>query len=160
MAQRIVTAQLNSILGGNFAQAKSTIRLLTTGAVSGVGVYLTVPHSITSDANGAFSVSLWVNEESDNQALYEIVFPDLTSRQFLLPAGSGSIDLATLLAANPPSASNDNSAWQLRAERGQANGYAPLDSQGRIPGVHFPSFFVTGGEGLSQIIGADILSGG
>ena len=50
--------------------------------------------------------------------------------------------------------------FQARSEKGDIGGYAPLDNNKQIPPEHFPPFFVTGGNGISQIIGADILSGG
>ena len=61
---------------------------LTQPDQEGENLYLQEPVTIYTDANGYFSVELWVNELGGGYSNYEVTLPDCSAFEFTLPNGS------------------------------------------------------------------------
>ena len=110
MASTTVNFNLKTAGYVNYANQTLTFRLLTLGAEAATGdqSYVTLPGVVTatSAANGDGSVSLFRNGKSGIESVYEVILPNREKAQFIIPSGSATIELATLLVDHVPSGSN------------------------------------------------------
>ena len=110
MASTTVNFNLKTAGYVNYANQTLTFRLLTAGAEASTGdqSYVTLPGVVTatSAANGDGSVSLFRNGKSGIESVYEVILPNREKVKFIIPSGSSSIELATLLVDHVPSGSN------------------------------------------------------
>ena len=110
MASTTVNFNLKTAGYVNYANQTLTFRLLTAGAEASTGdqSYVTLPGVVTatSAANGDGSVSLFRNGKSGIESVYEVILPNREKAQFIIPSGSATIELATLLVDHVPGGSN------------------------------------------------------
>ena len=104
MAQTTVNFNLKTAGNANFANQTLTFTLLSAGAI-GTGDFIALPSSVsaTSDANGDGSVVLFRNGDSNILSVYEVLFPSRERFQFLIPAGTSTIELSNLIVNEQPS---------------------------------------------------------
>ena len=110
MASTTVNFNLKTAGFVNYANQTLTFRLLTAGAEAATGdqSYVTLPGVVTatSAANGDGSVSLFRNGKSGIESVYEVILPNREKAKFIIPSGSATIELATLLVDHVPSGVN------------------------------------------------------
>ena len=110
MASTTVNFNLKTAGYVNYANQTLTFRLLTAGAEASSGdqSYVTLPGVVTatSAANGDGSVSLFRNGKSGIESIYEVILPNREKVKFIIPSGSATIELATLLVDHVPGGSN------------------------------------------------------
>ena len=110
MASTTVNFNLKTAGYVNYANQTLTFRLLTAGAEAATGdqSYVTLPGVVTatSAANGDGSVSLFRNGKSGIESVYEVILPNREKAKFIIPSGSATIELATLLVDHVPSGSD------------------------------------------------------
>ena len=110
MASTTVNFNLKTAGYVNYANQTLTFRLLTAGAEAATGdqSYVTLPGVVTatSAANGDGSVSLFRNGKSGIESVYEVILPNREKAKFIIPSGSATIELATLLVDHVPSGVN------------------------------------------------------
>lgn len=124
MSTRTVTGTVYGINGSPLEGKRVEFNLLQLGVAVDFPVYPQQSSSalILTDSNGEFSVDLWVNAESNVKSIYEVVFHDDTRGRFIIPVGSGSIDISDLLINHGPSTSpQEASALSLKADRDAGN---------------------------------------
>ena len=106
MASTTVNFNLKTAGYVNYANQTLTFRLLTAGAEASTGdqSYVTLPGVVTatSAANGDGSVSLFRNGKSGIESVYEVILPNREKAKFIIPSGSATIELATLLVDHVP----------------------------------------------------------
>ena len=104
MAQTTVNFNLKTAGNDDFANQTLTFTLLSAGAI-GTGDFIALPSSVsaTSDANGDGSVVLFRNGDSNILSVYEVLFPSRERFQFLIPAGTSTIELSNLIVNEQPS---------------------------------------------------------
>ena len=104
MAQTTVNFNLKTAGNADFANQTLTFTLLSAGAI-GTGDFIALPSSVsaTSDANGDGSVVLFRNGDSNILSVYEVLFPSRERFQFLIPAGTSTIELSNLIVNEQPS---------------------------------------------------------
>jgi len=109
MASTTVNFNLKTAGYVNYANQTLTFRLLTLGAEAATGdqSYVTLPGVVTatSAANGDGSATLYRNGKSGIESVYEVILPNREKAQFIIPSGSATIELATLLVDHVPSGS-------------------------------------------------------
>ncbi len=143
MASTTVNFNLKTAGYVNYANQTLTFKLLTAGAeaASGDQTYLTLPGIVTatSAANGDGSVSLFRNGKSGIESVYEVILPNREKAKFIIPSGSATIELATLLVDHVPSGSNtqQSSVYAAAIQRANHTGDLTLDSlpNGSITGT-------------------------
>ena len=143
MASTTVNFNLKTAGYVNYANQTLTFRLLTAGAeaASGDQSYVTLPGIVTatSAANGDGSATLYRNGKSGIESVYEVILPNREKAQFIIPSGSATIELATLLVDHVPSGSNvqQSSVYAEAIKRGNHTGSLSLDSlpNGSITGT-------------------------
>jgi len=110
MASTTVNFNLKTAGYVNYANQTLTFRLLTAGAEASSGdqSYVTLPGIVTatSAANGDGSATLYRNGKSGIESIYEVILPNREKAKFIIPSGSSTIELATLLVDHVPSGSN------------------------------------------------------
>ena len=110
MASTTVNFNLKTAGYVNYANQTLTFRLLTAGAEAATGdqSYVTLPGVVTatSAANGDGSVSLFRNGKSGIESVYEVILPNREKAKFIIPSGSATIELATLLVDHVPGGSD------------------------------------------------------
>ena len=110
MASTTVNFNLKTAGYVNYANQTLTFRLLTAGAEASTGdqSYVTLPGVVTatSAANGDGSVSLFRNGKSGIESVYEVILPNREKAKFIIPSGSATIELATLLVDHVPGGSD------------------------------------------------------
>jgi len=110
MASTTVNFNLKTAGYVNYANQTLTFRLLTAGAEAATGdqSYVTLPGVVTatSAANGDGSVTLFRNGKSGINSIYEVILPNREKAKFLIPSGSATIELATLLVDHVPGGSD------------------------------------------------------
>ena len=125
MASTTVNFNLKTAGYANFANQTLTFTLLTAGAEgsSGTQDYIALPGSITatSDSNGDGSVTLFRNGKSGIDSVYEVVFPNRERAKFIIPSGSSTIELATLIVDNVPSGASTQQSTVFDAAIQRAN---------------------------------------
>jgi hypothetical protein len=104
MASTTVNFNLKTAGNADFANQTLTFTLLSAGAI-GTGESIALPSSVsaTSDANGDGSVVLFTNGDSNILSIYEVLFPSRERFQFLIPAGTSTIELSNLIVNEQPS---------------------------------------------------------
>jgi hypothetical protein len=143
MASTTVNFNLKTAGYVNYANQTLTFRLLTLGAEAATGdqSYVTLPGIVTatSAANGDGSVSLFRNGKSGIDSVYEVILPNREKAKFIIPSGSATIELATLLVDHVPSGSNtqQSSVYAAAIQRANHTGDLTLDSlpNGSITGT-------------------------
>ena len=134
MASTTVNFNLKTAGYVNYANQTLTFRLLTLGAEASSGdqSYVTLPGVVTatSAANGDGSVSLFRNGKSGIESIYEVILPNREKAKFVIPSGSATIELATLLVDHVPSGSDtqQSSVYAAAIQRANHTGTQPLST--------------------------------
>jgi len=134
MASTTVNFNLKTAGYANFANQTLTFTLLSAGAEASSGTqdYVVLPGSVsaTSDANGDGSVSLFRNGKSGIDSVYEVIFPNRERGKFIIPSGSSTIELATLLVDNVPggAATQQSSVYAAAIQRANHTGTQALST--------------------------------
>jgi len=134
MASTTVNFNLKTAGYVNYANQTLTFTLLNAGAEAATGdqSYVTLPGTVTatSAANGDGSVSLFRNGKSGIDSVYEVVFPNRERTKFVIPAGSSTIELATLIVDNVPSGSTtqQSSIYDKAIQRANHTGTQALST--------------------------------
>ena len=147
MASTTVNFNLKTAGYVNYANQTLTFRLLTLGAEASTGdqSYVTLPGVVTatSAANGDGSVSLFRNGKSGIESVYEVILPNREKAQFIIPSGSATIELATLLVDHVPSGTNVQ----------QSSVYAEAIKRANHTGTQLLSTISDATEGVQDIAG-------
>ena len=169
MASTTVNFNLKTAGYVNYANQTLTFRLLTLGAEANTGdqSYVTLPGVVTatSAANGDGSVSLFRNGKSGIESIYEVILPNREKAQFIIPAGSTSIELATLLVDHVPSGSNtqQSSVYAEAIKRANHTGtqlLSTISDSGTIASQNFNAVNIDGGAIDGAVIGANSAAAG
>ena len=169
MASTTVNFNLKTAGYVNYANQTLTFRLLTAGAEASTGdqSYVTLPGVVTatSAANGDGSVSLFRNGKSGIESIYEVILPNREKAQFIIPAGSTSIELATLLVDHVPSGSNtqQSSVYAEAIKRANHTGtqlLSTISDSGTIASQNFNAVNIDGGAIDGAVIGANSAAAG
>ncbi len=134
MASTTVNFNLKTAGYVNYANQTLTFTLLNAGAEAATGdqSYVTLPGTVTatSAANGDGSVSLFRNGKSGIESVYEVVFPNRERAKFVIPSGSSTIELATLLVDHVPSgaATQQSSVYAAAIQRANHTGTQALST--------------------------------
>lgn len=106
----------------NFANQTLSFRLLTAGA-DGTGDYVVLPGIVTatSDANGDGSVTLFRNGVSDIESIYEVILPNREKVQFVIPSGTATVELSSLIVNNQPTGATTQQSSVYAAAIQRAN---------------------------------------
>ena len=147
MASTTVNFNLKTAGYVNYANQTLTFRLLTLGAEASTGdqSYVTLPGVVTatSAANGDGSVSLFRNGKSGIESVYEVILPNREKAKFIIPSGSATIELATLLVDHVPDGSNTQ----------QSSVYAEAIKRANHTGTQLLSTISDATEGVQDIAG-------
>ena len=147
MASTTVNFNLKTAGYVNYANQTLTFRLLTLGAEAATGdqSYVTLPGVVTatSAANGDGSVSLFRNGKSGIESVYEVILPNREKAKFIIPSGSATIELATLLVDHVPDGSNTQ----------QSSVYAEAIKRANHTGTQLLSTISDATEGVQDIAG-------
>ena len=147
MASTTVNFNLKTAGYVNYANQTLTFRLLTLGAEASTGdqSYVTLPGVVTatSAANGDGSVSLFRNGKSGIESVYEVILPNREKAKFIIPSGSATIELATLLVDHVPSGTNVQ----------QSSVYAEAIKRANHTGTQLLSTISDATEGVQDIAG-------
>ena len=147
MASTTVNFNLKTAGYVNYANQTLTFRLLTAGAEASTGdqSYVTLPGVVTatSAANGDGSVSLFRNGKSGIESVYEVILPNREKAKFIIPSGSATIELATLLVDHVPGGSNVQ----------QSSVYAEAIKRANHTGTQLLSTISDATEGVQDIAG-------
>ena len=155
MASTTVNFNLKTAGYVNYANQTLTFTLLNAGAEAATGdqSYVTLPGTVTatSAANGDGSVSLFRNGKSGIDSVYEVVFPNRERTKFVIPAGSPTIELATLIVDNVPSGSTtqQSSIYDKAIQRANHTGTQALSTisdAGTIASQASNSVSISGGS--------------
>jgi len=107
MASTTVNFNLKTAGFLNYANQTLSFRLLTAGAdKTDSTVILPGIVTATSAADGTGSVALFTNGDSDIDSIFEVIFPNRERAKFLIPEGTGSIQLSDLMVDHVPDGSN------------------------------------------------------
>jgi len=107
MASTTVNFNLKTAGFLNYANQTLSFRLLTAGAdKTDSTVILPGIVTATSAADGTGSVILFTNGDSDIDSIFEVIFPNREKAKFLIPEGTGSIQLSDLMVDHVPDGSN------------------------------------------------------
>lgn len=134
MSSTTVNFNLKTAGYANYANQTLTFKLLTAGAEASSGdqTYVTLPGVVTatSDANGDGSATLYRNGKSGIESIYEVILPNREKAQFIIPSGSSTIELATLLVDNVPdgSTTQQSSVYASAIQRANHTGTQPLST--------------------------------
>ncbi len=154
MASTTVNFNLKTAGYVNYANQTLTFRLLTAGAEASSGdqSYVTLPGIVTatSAANGDGSATLYRNGKSGIESVYEVILPNREKAQFIIPSGSATIELATLLVDHVPSGSNVQ----------QSSVYAEAIKRANHTGTQLLSTISDAGTIASQASNSVSISGG
>ena len=147
MASTTVNFNLKTAGYVNYANQTLTFRLLTLGAEASTGdqSYVTLPGVVTatSAANGDGSVSLFRNGKSGIESVYEVILPNREKAKFIIPSGSATIELATLLVDHVPGGTNVQ----------QSSVYAEAIKRANHTGTQLLSTISDATEGVQDIAG-------
>ncbi len=134
MASTTVNFNLKTAGYANYANQTLTFTLLNAGAEAATGdpTYVALPGTVTatSAANGDGSVTLFRNGKSSIESVYEVVFPNRERAKFIIPSGSSTIELATLLVDHVPSgaATQQSSVYIAAIQRANHTGTQTLST--------------------------------
>ena len=169
MASTTVNFNLKTAGYVNYANQTLTFRLLTAGAEASTGdqSYVTLPGVVTatSAANGDGSVSLFRNGKSGIESVYEVILPNREKAKFIIPSGSSTIELATLLVDHVPSGSNtqQSSVYAEAIKRANHTGtqlLSTISDAGTIASQNFNAVNIDGGAIDGAVIGANSAAAG
>jgi len=169
MASTTVNFNLKTAGYVNYANQTLTFRLLTLGAEASSGdqSYVTLPGVVTatSAANGDGSVSLFRNGKSGIESIYEVILPNREKAKFVIPSGSATIELATLLVDHVPSGSNtqQSSVFAEAIKRANHTGtqlLSTISDAGTIASQNFNAVNIDGGAIDGAVIGANSAAAG
>jgi len=169
MASTTVNFNLKNAGYANFANQTLTFTLLSAGAEASSGTqdYVVLPGTVTatSDANGDGSVTLFRNGQSGIDSLYEVVFPNRERAKFIIPSGSSTIELATLIVDNVPSGSStqQSSVYDKAIQRANHTGTQTLSTisdAGTIASQNSNAVNIDGGAIDGAVIGANSAAAG
>ena len=169
MASTTVNFNLKTAGYVNYANQTLTFRLLTLGAEASSGdqSYVTLPGVVTatSAANGDGSVSLFRNGKSGIESIYEVILPNREKAKFVIPSGSATIGLATLLVDHVPSGSNtqQSSVFAEAIKRANHTGtqlLSTISDAGTIASQNFNAVNIDGGAIDGAVIGANSAAAG
>ena len=152
MASTTVNFNLKTAGNVNFANQTLIFNLLSAGAI-GTGDFIALPSSVsaTSDANGDGSVTLFRNGDSGIESVYEVVFPNRERAKFIIPSGSSTIELATLLVDHVPggASTQQSSVYAAAIQRANHTGTQALSTisdAGTIASQASNSVSISGGS--------------
>ena len=169
MASTTVNFNLKTAGYVNYANQTLTFRLLTAGAEASSGdqSYVTLPGIVTatSAANGDGSATLYRNGKSGIESIYEVILPNREKAKFIIPSGSSTIELATLLVDHVPSGSNtqQSSVYAEAIKRANHTGTQLLNTisnAGTIASQASDSVNIDGGAIDGTVIGANSAAAG
>jgi|DEB0MinimDraft_12_1074336.scaffolds.fasta_scaffold16727_2 hypothetical protein len=169
MASTTVNFNLKTAGYVNYANQTLTFRLLTAGAEASSGdqSYVTLPGIVTatSAANGDGSVSLFRNGKSGIESIYEVILPNREKAKFVIPSGSATIELATLLVDHVPSGSNtqQSSVYAEAIKRANHTGtqlLSTISDAGTIASQNANAVNIDGGAIDGAVIGANSAAAG
>ena len=169
MASTTVNFNLKTAGYVNYANQTLTFRLLTLGAEASSGdqSYVTLPGVVTatSAANGDGSVSLFRNGKSGIESIYEVILPNREKAKFVIPSGSSTIELATLLVDHVPSGSNtqQSSVFAEAIKRANHTGtqlLSTISDAGTIASQNSNAVNIDGGAIDGAVIGANSAAAG
>jgi len=169
MASTTVNFNLKTAGYANYANQTLTFTLLSAGAEASTGdqTYVTLPGTVTatSAANGDGSVSLFRNGKSGIDSVYEVVFPNRERAKFVIPAGSSTIELATLIVDNVPSGSStqQSSVYDKAIQRANHTGtqtISTISDAGTIASQNSNAVNIDGGAIDGAVIGANSAAAG
>jgi hypothetical protein len=169
MASTTVNFNLKTAGYANYANQTLTFTLLSAGAEASSGTqdYVVLPGTVTatSDANGDGSVSLFRNGKSGIDSVYEVVFPNRERAKFIIPAGSSTIELATLIVDNVPSGSStqQSSVYDKAIQRANHTGtqtISTISDAGTIASQNSNAVNIDGGAIDGAVIGANSAAAG
>ena len=155
MASTTVNFNLKTAGYANYANQTLTFTLLNAGAeaASGTQDYVVLPGTVTatSDANGDGSATLFRNGKSAIESVYEVVLPNRERAKFIIPSGSSTIELATLLVDHAPSgaATQQSSVYDAAIQRANHTGTQALSTisdAGTIASQASNSVSISGGS--------------
>jgi len=166
MASTTVNFNLKTAGYANFANQTLTFTLLTAGA-NGTGDFVVLPGSVsaTSDANGDGSVTLFQNGVSNIESVYEVVFPNKERAKFIIPSGTTTAELSSLLVNNAPSgaATQQSSVYAAAIQRANHTGTQALSTisdAGTIASQNSNAVNIDGGAIDGTVIGANSAAAG
>ena len=169
MASTTVNFNLKTAGYANYANQTLTFTLLNAGAEASSGTqnYVVLPGTVTatSDANGDGSVTLFTNGKSAIESVYEVVLPNRERAKFIIPSGSSTIELATLLVDNVPSgaATQQSSVYAAAIQRANHTGTQALSTisdAGTIASQNSNAVNIDGGAIDGTVIGANSAAAG
>jgi len=169
MASTTVNFNLKTAGYVNYANQTLTFRLLTAGAEASSGdqSYVTLPGIVTatSAANGDGSATLYRNGKSGIESIYEVILPNREKAKFIIPSGSSTIELATLLVDHVPSGSNtqQSSVYAEAIKRANHTGtqlLSTISDAGTIASQASNSVNIDGGAIDGTVIGANSAAAG
>ncbi len=169
MASTTVNFNLKTAGYANYANQTLTFTLLNAGAEASSGTqdYVVLPGTVTatSDANGDGSVTLFRNGKSAIDSVYEVVLPNRERAKFIIPSGSSTIELATLLVDNVPSgaATQQSSVYAAAIQRANHTGTQALSTisdAGTIASQNSNAVNIDGGAIDGTVIGANSAAAG
>ena len=169
MASTTVNFNLKTAGYVNYANQTLTFTLLNAGAEAATGdqSYVTLPGTVTatSAANGDGSVSLFRNGKSSIESVYEVVFPNRERAKFIIPSGSSTIELATLLVDHVPSGAStqQSSVYAAAIQRANHTGTQALSTisdAGTIASQNSNGVNIDGGAIDGTVIGANSAAAG
>ena len=169
MASTTVNFNLKTAGYVNYANQTLTFRLLTAGAEASSGdqSYVTLPGIVTatSAANGDGSATLYRNGKSGIESIYEVILPNREKAKFIIPSGSATIELATLLVDHVPSGSNtqQSSVYAEAIKRANHTGtqlLSTISDAGTIASQASNSVNIDGGAIDGTVIGANSAAAG
>ena len=169
MASTTVNFNLKTAGYVNYANQTLTFTLLTAGAEAATGdqSYVTLPGVVTatSAANGDGSVSLFRNGKSGIESVYEVILPNREKAKFIIPSGSATIELATLLVDHVPGGSDtqQSSVYAEAIKRANHTGTQLLNTisnAGTIASQNSDAVNIDGGAIDATVIGANSAAAG
>ena len=169
MASTTVNFNLKTAGYANYANQTLTFTLLSAGAEASSGTqdYVVLPGTVTatSDANGDGSVTLFRNGKSGINSVYQVVFPNRERAKFIIPSGSATIELATLIVNNVPSgaATQQSSVYAAAIQRANHTGTQALSTisdAGTIASQNSNAVNIDGGAIDGTVIGANSAAAG
>ncbi len=155
MASTTVNFNLKTAGYVNYANQTLTFTLLNAGAEAATGdpTYVALPGTVTATSNnsGDGSVTLFRNGKSSIESVYEVVFPNRERAKFIIPSGSSTIELATLLVDHVPSgaATQQSSVYIAAIQRANHTGTQTLSTisdSGTIASQNSNSVSISGGS--------------
>ncbi len=131
MASTTVNFNLKSADNANFAGQTLVFNLLNAGAI-GSSDFVVLPSTVTatSDSNGDGSVTLFRNGDSEIESVYEVVFPNRERSQFIIPTGTSTVELSSLIVNNVPTGatSQQSSVFNSAIQRANHTGTQALST--------------------------------